>query len=43
MALAVGALALTRPYLRHIDDPEPEETRDSEAQREAQAVTVGDS
>jgi MFS transporter, ACDE family, multidrug resistance protein len=42
VALAVGALALTRPYLRHIDDPEPEENRESEAEREAQAVTVGD-
>jgi MFS family permease len=42
VALAVGVLALTRPYLRHIDDPEVDESRDTEAEREAQAVTVGD-
>src|SRR6478609_7135165 len=42
VALAVGALALTRPYLRHIDDPEADESRATEAEREAQAVTVGD-
>ena len=42
VALAVGALALTRPYLRHIDDPEADQSRDTEAEREAQAVTVGD-
>ena len=27
VALAVGALALTRPYLRHIDDPEADESQ----------------
>ena len=42
VALAVGALALTRPYLRHIDDPETEESPASAVEREAQAVTVGD-
>jgi MFS transporter, ACDE family, multidrug resistance protein len=42
VALGVGVLALTRPYLRHIDDPETEESRATGAEREAQAVTVGD-
>src|SRR5689334_13021686 len=39
VALAVGVLALTRPYLRHIDDEEP--TADRE-ELEAEALTVGD-
>ena len=37
VALGVGVLALTRPYLRHIDDPETEESRATGAEREAQA------
>ena len=42
VALAVGALALTGPYLRHVDDAEPGESASDEATREAEAVTVGD-
>jgi MFS transporter, ACDE family, multidrug resistance protein len=42
VALAVGALALTGPYLRHVDDAEPAESASDEATREAEAVTVGD-
>ena len=42
VALGVGVLAVTRPYLRHIDDPETEESPASAVEREAQAVTVGD-
>jgi MFS transporter, ACDE family, multidrug resistance protein len=42
VALAVGALALTGPYLRHVDDAKPGESASDEATREAEAVTVGD-
>ena len=42
VALGVGVLALSRPYLRHIDDPESDESRATEAEREAEAITVGD-
>ena len=38
--LGVGVLAVTRPYLRHIDAPETD--REEAEQREAVAITVGD-
>ncbi|MEO3937149.1 MFS transporter [Dermatophilaceae bacterium Soc4.6] len=40
--LAVVVLAATRPYLRHIDEPEPGETAVEEKRDEALALSVGD-
>lgn len=40
--LAAVVLAATRPYLRHIDEPEPAETQVEEMEDEAMALSVGD-
>ncbi|MDQ2781350.1 MAG: MFS transporter, partial [Actinomycetota bacterium] len=41
--LGVGVLALTRPYLKHIDDPEDVEVGSVEAEhREAMVITAAD-